>query len=83
MQFKGTVINSSTEEREMTGKDGSKRKAKIAHVLLNVKDGESVEVVNIRSYDPDWTLPEIGKVWTSPRVKKYENYDGMVGDATV
>ena len=83
MQFKGTVLNSSTEDREMTGKDGNKRKAKIAHVLLDVKDGESREVVNIRSYDPEWTLPDIGKVWTSPRVKKYENYDGMVGDATV
>lgn len=83
MQFKGIVLNSSVEEREMTGKDGSKRNAKIAHVLLDVKDGETREVVNLRGYDPEWTCPEIGKSWTSPRVKKYENYDGMVGDATV
>lgn len=83
MQLKGTVLNSSTEEREMVGKDGSKRRSRIAHVLLDFKDGDSREVVNIRSYDPEWTVPEIGKVWTSPRIKKYENYDGMVGDATV
>lgn len=83
MTFKGTVLNSSTEQREMTGKDGGKRKSNIAHVLLDVKDGDTREVVNIRCYDPEWTVPEIGKSWTSPRVKKYENYDGMVGDATV
>lgn len=83
MQFRGTVLNASTEDREMTGKDGSKRLTKIAHVLLDVKSGESREVVNIRCYDPKWTIPETGKVWESPRVKKYENYDGMVGDATV
>lgn len=83
MIVKGTVLNSSIEDREMTDKNGNKRMSKIAHVLLDVKIGESREVVNIRSYDPKWTLPEIGKVWESPRIKKYENYDGMVGDATV
>lgn len=83
MQFKGIVVNTSSEQREMTDKNGKSRKANIAHVLLDVKDGDSREFVNIRCYDPEWTLPEIGKSWASPRVKKYENYDGMVGDASV
>lgn len=83
MIVKGTVLNSSLEQREMTDKNGGKRMSNIAHVLLDCKNGESREVVNIRCYDPSWTLPEIGKVWESPRIKKYENYDGMVGDATV
>lgn len=83
MKAKGTVLNSSIEDREMTDKDGRKRVSKIAHVLLDCKDGDSREVVNIRCYDPSWTLPDIGKTWESPRIKKYENYDGMVGDATV
>ena len=84
MVITGDVLNASVEERELTSKDGTKQKAKISHVLLSTK-GESngVEIVNLRSYDAQWTLPEIGKKWTTPRVKKYECFDGQVADVSV
>ena len=84
MTITGDVLNASVEEREMTSKDGTKQKAKISHVLLSTKgEGNAVEIVNLRSYDATWTLPEIGKKWTTPRVKKYECFDGQVADVSV
>lgn len=84
MVIKGMVMNASEEERELTGKDGSKRRAKISHVLLSVGEvGKDFEVVNIRSYDAEWKLPVVGKEWTTPRVKRYENFDGNVADALI
>lgn len=84
MTLTGDVMNASVEERELTSKDGTKQKAKISHVLLSCKgENNTVEVVNLRSYDAEWTLPEIGKKWTTPRVKKYECYDGLVADVSV
>jgi hypothetical protein len=84
MQIKGDVLNVSIEERELTSKDGSKRKSKISHVLLSVKnEGGALEIVNLRSYDASWELPAIGKPWTTPRIRRYENYDGNVAEVTV
>ena len=92
MKLKGDVLNASIEERELVGKDGTKRNAKISHVLLIVTnvdkdaDGKPVkspEVVNLRAYDADWPLPAIGtKDWETPRVRKYENYDGNVAEVS-
>lgn len=84
MQIKGTVINALDEEREMTNKEGKKEKAKISHVVLSCPvDKDRVEIVNLRSYDAEWTLPKIGTEWTTPRVRKYECFDGMVSDVSV
>lgn len=82
MTIKGKVLNSSTEERDLTGKDGTKRRAKINHVLLNVPTADGLEIVNIRAYDPEWTLPEVGKDWVTPRVKRYECFDGMIAEVS-
>ena len=84
MTITGDVLNASVEDRELTSKDGTKQKAKISHVLLSTKgENNGVEIVNLRSYDAQWTLPEIGKKWTTPRVKKYECFDGQVADVSV
>lgn len=86
MVIKGIVLNALVEEREMTNKEGKKEKAKISHVVLSCKiDNEhaNVEIVNIRSYDAEWTIPKLGTEWTTPRVRKYECYDGMVADVSV
>lgn len=84
MVITGDVLNASVEERELTSKDGTKQKAKISHVLLSTKgENNGIEIVNLRSYDAQWTLPEIGKKWTTPRVKKYECFDGQVADVSV
>lgn len=84
MVLTGDVLNASIEERDMVNKEGVKSHAKISHVLLSVKaDNGGVEIVNLRSYDATWSLPEIGKKWTTPRVKRYENFDGQVADVSV
>lgn len=79
MTINGQVLNVSSEDRELVGKDGTKSKKKISHVLLAVgKIGSpEYEIVNLRGYDVSWSLPEIGKPWTTPPVKKYENYSGV------
>lgn len=82
MTIKGKVLNASVEDRELTNKDGTKRKARIAHVLLNSESPDGVEIVNIRSYDPQWTIPAVGKEWTTPRVRRYECFDGMIAEVT-
>lgn len=86
MIMTGQVINVSEETREMTSKDGaSKRTAKIKHVLLMCPGSNGgVEVVNLRAYDQDWDLPKIGdKSWSTPRIRKYECYDGNVAEVMV
>lgn len=84
MVIKGMVMNASEEERELTGKDGTKRRAKVSHVLLSVGEvGKDFEIVNLRAYDADWKLPAIGKEWTTPRIKRYENFDGNVADVSI
>lgn len=82
MKIKGKVLNVSEEKRQLVGKDGTKREALIKHVLmLSPKDdGKGTEVVNIRAYDSDFPLPEMGKDWISPDIKKYENFDGNVAN---
>ena len=83
MVIKGQVINAKVEEREMTNKEGKKEKAKISHVVLSCQiDKDTVEIVNLRSYDAEWTLPKIGTEWTTPRIRKYECFDGMVADVS-
>lgn len=84
MKITGQVMNASEEIRELTGKDGAKRQAKVSHVLLSVGDvGKEFEIVNIRCYDAKWPLPAIGKSWTTPSIRRYENFDGQVADVTV
>lgn len=84
MVLTGDVLNASIEERDMVNKEGVKSHAKISHVLLSVKaDNGGIEIVNLRSYDATWLLPEIGKKWTTPRIKRYENFDGQVADVSV
>lgn len=80
MYLIGKVLNQTLENRELTNKEGKKESAKVAHVVLMQDDGE---IANVRSYNPDWTLPEKGAKWTSPRVRKYECFDGMIADVSV
>lgn len=84
MVIKGNVINAVVDEREMTNKEGKKEKAKVSHVVLSCPvDKDRVEIVNLRSYNAEWTLPKIGTEWTTPRIRKYECFDGMVADVSV
>lgn len=84
MTITGNVINASIEERDLVGKDGVKKHSKISHVLLMVGDvGKVSEVVNLRAYDADFDLPKVGEKWTTPRVRKYENFDGQVAEVMV
>lgn len=84
MKIKGQVMNASEEMRELSAKDGTKRMSKVSHVLLSCGDiGKDFEIVNVRCYDAKWSLPEIGKPWTTPSVRRYENFDGQVADVTV
>lgn len=84
MTITGNVMNASIEERDLVGKDGVKKHSKISHVLMSVGEvGKAFEVVNLRAYDADFQLPKIGEKWTSPRVRKYENFDGQVAEVMV
>ena len=84
MQLSGDVLNASVEARELVGKDGVKRTSNISHVLMSLKaDNGGVEILNIRAFDATWELPKIGTKWTTPRVKRYECFDGQVADVTV
>lgn len=83
MTIEGEVLNASVEQRDLVGKDGVKRTSRISHVLMSIKQVGGVEIVNLRSFDADWALPEIGKKWVTPRVKRYECFDGQVADVTV
>lgn len=85
MTIKGDVLNASVEDRELKEKDGATRKTKVSHVLLStVSPAGGVEIVNLRCYDASWELPKIGtKGWETPRVKRYECFDGQVADVSV
>lgn len=84
MTLVGNVLNSSVETRELVGKDGVKRSSKISHVLVSLEAaGGGVEILNVRAYDATWELPKIGAKWTTPRIKRYECFDGQVADVTV
>lgn len=76
----GKVLNQTLETRELTNKEGKKENTKVAHVVLMQDDGE---IANVRSYNPEWPLPEKGTKWTTPRVRKYECFDGMIADVSV
>lgn len=82
MIITGKVQRSLVEERTMTNKEGVKQLSKVSHVVL-ITDGDDGEIVNIRAYDAPWSLPDKGTKWTSPRVRRYECFDGMVADVTV
>lgn len=84
MVLTGDVLNASMEERDLVNREGVKSHAKISHVLLSAKaDNGGIEIVNLRCYDATWPLPELGKKWTTPRIKRYENFDGQVADVSV
>lgn len=84
MKLKGKVLNASVEDRDLVGKDGVKKRSRISHVLMQSADSaEGIEILNVKAYDAEWALPEIGKEWITPRVRRYENYDGQIGDVTV
>jgi len=59
------------------------RRNRISHVLLMCESPDGVEIANLRSFDAVWELPKIGEKWTTPRVKRYECYDGQVADVMV
>lgn len=83
MKVEGIVIESQVEQRELVGKDGVKRNAVITSVVLQgeAKDGKR-EILNCRTYEPlGADLPKHGDKWvTLRRVKKYENYNGMIAE---
>lgn len=84
MVLTGDVLNASVETRDLVGKDGVKKTSRISHVLLSFKaDNGGVEILNLRAYDAQWELPKLGSKWTTPRVKRYECFDGQVADVTV
>lgn len=84
MQLSGDVLNASVETRELVGKDGVKKTSRISHVLLSLKaDNGGVEILNLRAFDATWELPKLGAKWTTPRVRRYECFDGQVADVMV
>ena len=86
MKMEIKVLNTSTEERDFVNKDGSKRHARIAHVLGEYAcpvDKRPV-IVNLRSYDPSWELPKKGAMWTLPSfVRRLESTDGNIYEGVV
>lgn len=88
MKLKGKVLNASIETKVLVGKDGLKAEHKIGHILMLVSDDGVTQALNVRSFDnPDFMLdsqlPEIGKDWTTPPVRKYECYDGNVAEVSI
>lgn len=88
MKIMGQVLNSSFEERELVGKDGTKKMHKIGRVLLLADDDGAKSVFSVRLFDSAEyyeasKLPAVGTKWTSPRVKKYECFDGQVAEVMV
>lgn len=83
MKLKGQVVNANIENRELVGKDGTKRQSVISHILIFGKNENGTEVYNVRSYDANFPLPPIGKEWETPPVKKYECFDGQVAEVMV
>ena len=88
MKLSGTVLNCSFEERELVGKDGLKKSHKIGRVLLLAEDDGSKSAVSVRLFDSDQytdssKLPAVGSKWTTPRVRKYECYDGQIAEVMV
>lgn len=83
MTLKGTVIDSNIEERDLVGKDGNKKHLVVRRVLLSVKNGAKVEICNCRAYDTAFELPKPGAEWTTPPVRRYECFDGMVAEVSV
>ena len=61
MQIEGMVLKATEEERELTDKNGVKRRAKVSHVLMTVGTGKDIEIVNIKAYDSSWKLPAENK----------------------
>lgn len=84
MTIKGTVMNASEETRELVGKDGVKKSAKVTHILMFFKSSTGATFVyKVRAYDATFTLPAVGKDWESPDIKKYECYDGQVAEVMI
>lgn len=86
MKIKGQVLNGVVEQRELVGKDGNRAMHTFARVLLLVEEEDGGKcAVNVKMFDnPDYLdsskLPAVGKVWVSPRVRKYESYDGQIAE---
>jgi hypothetical protein len=80
MQIEIKVINTSTEERDFVNKDGTKRHAKIAHVLgeMPCPVTKRPVIVNLRSYNAEWSLPKIGEKWPTPMIRRLESSDGNI-----
>lgn len=88
MKLSGTVLNCSFEERELVGKDGLKKSHKIGRVLLLAEDDGAKSAVSVRLFDSaDYSdptkLPAVGAKWTTPRVKRYECFDGQIAEVMV
>lgn len=83
MEMTGKVMIANVEDKELVTKEGTKRAAKVSHVVLVCKVGKRTEVCNVRCYDAMWSLPDIGTDWTTPRVRQYTNYDGNVAEVSV
>lgn len=88
MKISGTVLNCSFDERDLVGKDGVKKMHRIGRVLVLADDDGQKSAVSVRLFDhADYfdaaKLPAVGTKWTSPRVKKYECYDGQIAEVIV
>lgn len=78
MKIQGKVINQKTEKRQLLNKQTGKIDERmITHIVLMLEDGE---IVTARTFDAISVIPETGKVYIIPSVKKYENYNGMTSE---
>lgn len=83
MVIKGKVLIVNQEDKELVSKEGIRRQSKLSHVVLSAVIDGKPEIVNVRCYDAAFPLPEMGKEWTTPRIRKYECPDGNVSDVSV
>lgn len=85
MVLKGSVLNTKSDSRELVGKDGLKKQVTILYVQMML-GGESPEICLVKHYQEigrEFPLPVVGKDWTTPAIKKYENYNGLSSEALV
>lgn len=84
MKLEGKVLSAVSEEREMLGKDGVKQKRNVSTIVLIAKVPEDgvTPVYTCRTFDEGFSLPKVGVEYVTPRIKKYECYNGVVADVT-
>lgn len=85
MRINIKVLNVSTEERDFVNKDGTKRHAKISHILgeYTCPVQKRPVIMNFRSYSDSLVLPKIGTTWDTPFIRRLESNDGNIYEGVV